>query len=338
MKKSAKLCALILALSVLLVALCACGSSKLGWSDAILGDMLPTPPSEIGRIMTNTKKELNAEVEEISPKQSVDYVEECKELGFTVDPVEDDMNYTAYNAEGYKLSIEYVSYNEDMWIKLTSPLELEEIVWADSELRTMLPTPKSTKAMIESEYSTSFTIYMGETTKEDFAEYVTLCVEVGFAVDSNQSENEYTAKNEDGVKVTVKYEGNNIMSIYLSTYGSGSATTESANEEIPEETQAQTEAPTTTKATTGTGIRPEFKEAMDSYEEFMNDYVEFMKKLEKNPNDTTLLLSYAQYLADYAEFCKDFEAWGSENMNAAEQKYYIEVQTRVNKLLLEVAS
>lgn len=37
------------------------------------------------------------------------------------------------------------------------------------------------------------------------------------------------------------------------------------------------------------GLRPEFKEAMDSYEAFYDEYCAFMKKYMKNPTDLKLL-------------------------------------------------
>ena len=39
----------------------------------------------------------------------------------------------------------------------------------------------------------------------------------------------------------------------------------------------------------------------------------------------------------YADMMTKFEKWESEDMNAAETAYYIEVQTRVSKKLLEIS-
>ena len=119
---------------------------------------------------------------------------------------------------------------------------------------------------------------------------------------------------------------------------------EESDEEEPDATTTTTattttKAPTTTtttKATSG-GLDPDFKKAMDSYESFMNEYVAFMKKYQANPTDLGLLADYADYMGKYADFVTDFEAWNDEDMNAAETAYYLEVQTRVNKKLLEIA-
>ena len=114
--------------------------------------------------------------------------------------------------------------------------------------------------------------------------------------------------------------------------------------EIPEVTTESTTIETTTKSTTTEkedalvdGMRPEFKAAMDSYETFMTDYVDFMKKFEEDSNNLSILADYADYMKKYAEFVEDFEKWDDEEMNTAETAYYIDVQARVSKKLLEVA-
>lgn len=76
---------------------------------------------------------------------------------------------------------------------------------------------------------------------------------------------------------------------------------------------------------------------MDSYEAFMDEYVAFMKKYKENPNDLSPLTDYANYMSKYAEFVRDFEKWEDEDLNNEELAYYIDVQSRVNKKLLEVA-
>lgn len=43
------------------------------------------------------------------------------------------------------------------------------------------------------------------------------------------------------------------------------------------------------------GIRPEIKEALDSYEKFFDEYCAFMKKYSENPSDLSLIMSFATY-------------------------------------------
>lgn len=85
------------------------------------------------------------------------------------------------------------------------------------------------------------------------------------------------------------------------------------------------------------GMRPEFKEAIDSYEAFFDEYCEFMKKYNESPDDLTLLTQYAEYIAQYTDTMSKMEALDNGEMNDAESKYYIEVTSRINQKLLEIA-
>lgn len=84
------------------------------------------------------------------------------------------------------------------------------------------------------------------------------------------------------------------------------------------------------------GLRPEFKEAMDSYESFYNEHCEFLEKYSENPSDLTLLAEYADMMAKAAEMNEKFDAW-EEDLNDNELKYYLEVSSRIAKKLAETA-
>ncbi len=85
------------------------------------------------------------------------------------------------------------------------------------------------------------------------------------------------------------------------------------------------------------GMRPEFKEAMDSYEEFYDKYCDFMKKYAEDPSDLTMLAEYADMMSKAADMSEKFDAWDEDEMNNAELKYYLEVNNRVAQKLLEVS-
>lgn len=106
------------------------------------------------------------------------------------------------------------------------------------------------------------------------------------------------------------------------------------------ETSSNTNTDTTTntsKKTNSGGLRSDFKTAMDSYEKFFDEYVAIMKKYANNPTDTSILADYSKYMGKYAQMMSDFEKWESEDMNDAELAYYLEVQGRITKKLLEVS-
>lgn len=82
------------------------------------------------------------------------------------------------------------------------------------------------------------------------------------------------------------------------------------------------------------GMRPEFKEAMDSYETFYDKYCKIIKKCTENPPDIELLADYTDMLSKAAEMTEKFDAWKNSDLNSAELKYHLDVNNRVTKKLL----
>lgn len=103
-----------------------------------------------------------------------------------------------------------------------------------------------------------------------------------------------------------------------------------------ETTVPTTEAPTQPETTAHTGIRPEFKEAMDSYEAFYNEYFDFMEEYYRNPTNLSLLGKYASMLAKAEEVDRAFEAWDEGEMSNEELKYYLDVINRVQKRMIDL--
>ena len=116
----------------------------------------------------------------------------------------------------------------------------------------------------------------------------------------------------------------------------GTAPTENISED-PMPTESEPEETVPTENDPSNELRPDFLEAMNSYEAFMDEYVAFMKKYLENPADIRLLSDYAKFMQEYAEFVEDFEKWSDEDLNAAELAYYLEVQNRVTQKLLEIS-
>ena len=87
------------------------------------------------------------------------------------------------------------------------------------------------------------------------------------------------------------------------------------------------------------GMRKEFKDAMDAYEAFYDEYCEFMVMFGQNPTAPQLLLQYGELLGQAAEMDAKFERWNEdEDMNPKETQYFLEVQNRVLIRLNNVAA
>lgn len=107
------------------------------------------------------------------------------------------------------------------------------------------------------------------------------------------------------------------------------------SEKAPEEKEPH--IPSEEKDKLVDGMRPEFKEAMDSYEAFYDEYCDFLQEYEKNPTDLKLIMEYAGMVSKLADMEEKFEEWEDEDLNNAEMKYYLEVNNRISQKLIDIA-
>ncbi len=79
----------------------------IAWDEIVLGDRIPELDSESGYISKNTRSELMMNVYCVPLKRYYDFVEDCKEMGYTIEPDEDDKSYRADAKDGYILYVRY---------------------------------------------------------------------------------------------------------------------------------------------------------------------------------------------------------------------------------------
>lgn len=337
----------IVAIAVIAVVVSIIGGNKgkgekVDWKNIVMGDVIPQPKSNTAQIFTNSNENLSIYIYKTSASEYSEYVQECENKGFTVDENKDSDSFEAYNSNGYKLTISFWSYDDTyMDITLDAPIQMSEINWPTSPVGKLLPTPKSTTGSFSYEHDDSFFVYISNTSTSDYAEYVAACSDKGFNIDYDKGDTYYYADNNEGFHISLKYEGNNTMSISIDSPDDSDITSSTEADTPTTDESSETTKPTNDSDEQGNlvdGMRTDFKEAMDSYEEFMDEYVAFMKKYaESDGTDTALLTDYANYMSKYADFVEKFDKWESEDMNAVETAYYIDVQARVSKKLLEVA-
>ena len=85
-------------------------------------------------------------------------------------------------------------------------------------------------------------------------------------------------------------------------------------------------------------VSPQFKETMDSYEAFFNDYVEFMKKYSSSSNPLDMLNDYNDYLSKYADMMSKLNSIDQTTLSTADALYYAEVTARMSQNLLSVSA
>lgn len=300
--------------------------TNLDISNLELKDFFPIPEKLYGRIETDRKDLLIIEIVDITKQDYKSYInEKVVPFGYDLDLEYEnwDTVYGAFNKEGYSIRISYLESDNYMNITLESPEDMKEVEWPQNGLGGEIPKPKSMYGRISWDNDESFIIHVGKTSIEDYNEYVKNCENDGYTIERSKSEKSFRAKNKKGYEIHLMYIGGNVMEISVSN---STAKEDASNSNIIEE-----------KPNKDNGLRKDFKNAMDSYEKFMDEYISFMKKYANSDGtDMQMLKDYSTFMERYNKAMEDFEKWDDEDLSDSELKYYLEVQNRVNKKLLEV--
>ena len=304
------------------------------WNDIKLHEFLPEPKSHSGEIVRNKDDSLNMDIK-ASESDFDEYVKACKEMGYTVETNETDGMYSAYNGDGYDLSL--IFFDDYYSLDLEAPEKMGEIEWPDSKLAKMLPVPKSKTGKINNDSSDCLSVSVDKTSESDFKEYVKACKEKGFDVDYSNGDDYYRAKNSKDYSLEVSLSAFNVMKIYLSapeeeTTEEETSKAESSKAESSKEESSKKEQ----SSKSSDSVTPEFKKAMDKYEEFFDEYAEFMEKYANSDNPASMMKEYSEYMTKYTETMQAFSECEDEEMTEADSLYYLEVQTRINQKLANI--
>ena len=102
-------------------------------------------------------------------------------------------------------------------------------------------------------------------------------------------------------------------------------------------TTGSTEPAPSSASISDAGIDPAFKEAMDSYEDFFDEYVEFMLKFKATEDVLPLMDEYGSMMQQYAETMATLQEIDQDELTSEEALYYTEVMLRINQKILKVA-
>ena len=318
----------------------------LEWPDSGLFTQVPDPGAEYGTIGLDLDDTASATVDQITKEDWQNYVEECKNLGYTIDAEENTDSYTAYNEEGYEIDLSFSDYDEDNYsydININAPRNKGNITWPAIGLATLLPVPPSTVGEIINDSDSQFTANICDIDYDTYTQYVADCQASGFIVDYSSGDKYYDATNENGDSLRLEYLGFNTM--YISMYSSEERASWTSDEteiestaETVETTVSETEpfGASQDVNTSSDGIDPDFKKMLDDYEAFMDEYIEFMQNYEER-SSLEALADYADMVSRYADLSEQIDSVDTENLTNAELSYYIEVTSRVSQKLLNTS-
>ena len=94
---------------------------------------------------------------------------------------------------------------------------------------------------------------------------------------------------------------------------------------------------TVAEAVANEAVDPDLKAFLDSYEDFVDEYVVFMKKYNADPsNAVSMANEYTEILKREADYAEKLKQYDSSEMSSADAAYYAEVTGRCSKKMLDV--
>lgn len=194
----------------------------------------------------------------------------------------------------------------------------------------------------EQEATHRVAVIVSETSEEDFEAYKKACIQKGFEADATHLNNGYSAYDSMGHKVGLNYtKGNSQMRIVLEY---PEETKESEEENTSDKTMVAEPEPTDEPisidipAVDDNFIDPEFKEMMDEFEAFFDEYIELSNKLSKaeGMEALELMTAYSEYMEQYAVTMEKMESIDQDELTTAEALYYAEVTGRIYLKLAKI--
>lgn len=207
---------------------------------------------------------------------------------------------------------------------------VDTFTWPSSGLATELPKPKTNKGEIYENSSDSFSATLKEVSQADYDSYVNACKEAGYTDFSGEGTDDFEATAPSGAKLTLSYySSSKSLDIELEKPQDNSEQADAANDTDAVAADSQVESAPATSSS-------DFRAMMDGYEQFMNSYVEFMKKYENSDDTASMLADYGSMMQQYSDWSQKFDSVDESSLSAEDQAYYLEVQGRVLQKLSEV--
>lgn len=104
-------------------------------------------------------------------------------------------------------------------------------------------------------------------------------------------------------------------------------------EQTPAENALSTPQPAGSTAP-ASGIRPEFKAAMDSYESFFNRCADIMMAYANNPSDMGLMMQYLDMMSQYEDALNAIDSVNEADLTNEELAYYLQVTANIEQKML----
>ncbi|MBQ1849850.1 MAG: hypothetical protein II139_05725 [Lachnospiraceae bacterium] len=189
----------------------ASSSRKASWPNQGLGSDLPEPDGKL-KYTSSSKSYFNATVKDYDRDKFSAYVEACKEAGYNLDAQASDTEFDAYDEDDNHLTLNLWTYSDELNVQVDRGIVLTTYAWPSSALAEKVPKIEAEKSSLEKLNTNSFTLIVGDVTREQFVNYVMEIQEAGFKGYYNAGDNDYYGTL-DSVSIRVEYLRNRLLSI-----------------------------------------------------------------------------------------------------------------------------
>ena len=313
----------------------------------VLASCLPELPVRPIEIKENSNTILKINQKNID-KQTYDQILAKVKEKYPLDNQDISTSYEAYDPNGTKIILK--PQFDTLEIKIRKLSHYGDIIWPTSGLASTIPKPLSTKGIISINRDEYFSADIQYMTKEDLRNYFEQCKQSGYNLNTRElNQKIYESKNQNGDRLSLRYDGGNVVSITVEQGRKKSQFSELSNsqsndnqvsnnedEKVKKEFQkTMKEVEQRLQQQKETGIDPKFQKLVDDYLRFMlADYWVKGVKYKANPTDQQAKEAYeAAKLKDKEYYAFAFNIYAENNkLTEQEQKLYEKMRATAKNL------
>lgn len=313
----------------------------------VLASCLPELPVRPIEIKENSNTILKINQKNID-KQTYDKILAKVKEKYPLDNKDISTSYEAYDSNGTEIILK--PQFDTLEIKIRKLSHYGDIIWPTSGLASTIPKPLSTKGIISINRDEYFSADIQYMTKEDLRNYFEQCKQYGYNLNIRElNQKIYESKNKNGDRLSLRYDGGNVVSITVEQGRKKSQFSELSNsqsndnqvsnnedEKVKQEFQkTMKEVEQRLQQQKETGIDPKFQKLVDDYLRFMlADYWVKGVKYKANPTDQQAKEAYeAAKLKDKEYYAFAFNIYAENNkLTEQEEKLYEKMRATAKNL------
>ena len=313
----------------------------------VLASCLPELPVRPIEIKENSNTILKINQKNID-KQTYDQILAKVKEKYPLDNQDISTSYEAYDSNGTKIILK--PQFDTLEIKIRKLSHYGDIIWPTNGLASTIPKPLSTKGIISINRDEYFSADIQYMTKEDLRNYFEQCKQYGYNLNIRElNQKIYESKNQNGDRLSLRYDGGNVVSITVEQGRKKSQFSELSNsqsndnqvsnnedEKVKQEFQkTMKEVEQRLQQQKETGIDPKFQKLVDDYLRFMlADYWVKGVKYKANPTDQQAKEAYeAAKLKDKEYYAFAFNIYAENNkLTEQEEKLYEKMRATAKNL------